>query len=177
MFRSPKTATPHLRLLDQEAAADHLDRIYRLAWSLCGSPHLADELTQETYVRVFARPRRLRGDSELHYLTRTLRNVLRDHWRAERRGPPTVGGEVLEDQPQRRADGDPETAAMTGEVFAAVARLPPPLRDVIACVDFAGMTYDEAAKELEIPIGTVMSRLHRARSRVTLEFAEPPLAA
>ncbi len=78
------------RLLDPHKAAEHLDRIYRLAWSLSGSPHLAAELTQETYARVLARPRRLRGDSELHYLTRTLRNVARDHWRAQRRGPPMV---------------------------------------------------------------------------------------
>jgi RNA polymerase sigma-70 factor (ECF subfamily) len=170
-------SSPHLRLLDPHAAADHLDRIHRLAWSLSGSAHLADELTQETYVRVLARPRRLRGDSDIHYLTRTLRNVLRDHWRAERRGPGVVGGEVLEYQPAPRGVANPEASAMAREVFAAVAGLPEALRDVIAYVDVAGLSYAEAAAALEIPVGTVMSRLHRARSRVAAEFAEPALAA
>jgi RNA polymerase sigma-70 factor, ECF subfamily len=175
MSRSVTTATPRLRLLDPEAAAVHLDRLYRFAWSLCGSSQLADELTQETYARVLARPRRLHGDSEFQYLTQTLRNLLRDHWRAEYRAPPMAGGDALECE--RSTDGDPEAAALAGDVFAAVGRLPAPMREIVGLVDVAGLTYAEAAEALEIPIGTVMSRLHRARSRVAGEVGEPALAA
>ena len=90
----PRSCPPHLpiagyRTLEPEAAADHLSSLLRLAWSLCGSRHLAEELTQETYARVLARPRRLKG-SDFNYLARTLRNVLSDHWRAERRRPAPV---------------------------------------------------------------------------------------
>ena len=76
--------------------------LYRLAWSLCGSRQLAEELTQETYARVLSRPRRLSGGSDFHYLARTLRNVMTDHWRAERRRPAT-SDDVLVDAPDARA--------------------------------------------------------------------------
>jgi DNA-directed RNA polymerase specialized sigma24 family protein len=58
------------RTLDPRVAADHLSRLYCLAWSLCGSQHLAEELTQETYARVLSRPRRTGGGNEFHYLDR-----------------------------------------------------------------------------------------------------------
>jgi RNA polymerase sigma-70 factor, ECF subfamily len=151
------------RTLDPEAAADHLTRLFRLAWSLCGSRHLAEELTQETYARVLSRPRHLRGDSDFQYLARTLRNVVSDHWRAERRRPatePDVPDATL------APGADPDVAALAGQVYAAMAELPDHLREVAAAVDVAGMTYAEAAKALQIPAGTVMSRLYRARERL-----------
>jgi RNA polymerase sigma-70 factor, ECF subfamily len=152
-------------VLDPEAAADHLTSLYRLAWSLCGSRHLAEEVTQETYARVLARPRRLRGN-DFHYLARTLRNVLRDHWRAERRRPVPASDEMLVDE---RADtADPESAARASEIYAEIGRLPAHLRDVVAAVDVAGFTYSEAAEALRIPNGTVMSRLYRARERLAV---------
>jgi RNA polymerase sigma-70 factor, ECF subfamily len=169
------TATPRHRMLDPEAAAGHLDRVYRLAWSLCGSSHLADELTQETYARVLARPRRLRGDSELQYLTRTLRNLVRDHWRTQRRALTVVGSDALEEVCAQTAG--PEAVAMAGEVLTAVARLPPPMREVIGLVDVAGLSYAETADALGVPVGTVMSRLHRARSKVVRSLAPPAMAA
>ena len=158
-----------MRELDPHAAADHLTRLYRLALSLCGSPLLAEELTQDTYAQVLSRRRRLRSDNDFAYLARTLRNVLRDHWRSERRRPRMVAGRELDDEPHR-GGGDPEVAAQAGEVYAAVAALPAPMRDVVAAVDVAGMTYGEAAGELDIPVGTVMSRLHRARTRLADEL-------
>jgi RNA polymerase sigma-70 factor (ECF subfamily) len=161
-----------VRELDPHTAADHLSRLYRLAWSLCGSPLLAEELTQETYARVLSRRRRLRDDGEFAYLARTLRNVFHDHWRSERRRPVLVGGDDLETHPSPRGDADPEAAAMAGEVYAAVAALPEPMRDVVAAVDVAGLSYQEAARELRIPVGTVMSRLHRARARLAGTLGE-----
>jgi len=156
------------RTLDPDAAADHLSRLYRLAWSLCGSPQLAEELTQETYARVLSRPRRLRGGSDFEYLAQALRNVVSDHWRAERRRPatePDVPDAVV-------APGtDPEVAALAGQVYAAIAELPEQLREVSAAVDVAGMTYAQAAEALRIPPGTVMSRLFRARARLAGSLA------
>ena len=154
-------------VLDPHTAATHHVRLTRLALSLCGSAELADDLTQETYLRVLARPRRLRrGAGEFPYLARTLRNVLTDHRRSQRREPAVVSDEMLADTPPARADGDPYVAARAAEVYAAIAALPETWRDVIAAVDLAGLSYAEAAAVLEIPVGTVMSRLHRARARV-----------
>jgi RNA polymerase sigma-70 factor (ECF subfamily) len=150
--------------LDPERAADHLSRLFGLAWSLCGSRHLAEELTQETYARVFARPRRLRGGNEFQYLAQTLRNVVSDHWRADRRRPALAPGWDLVDEPT--TEGDPEAAARANEVYSAIGDLPDHLRDVVAAVDVAGLTYAEAAETLRIPNGTVMSRLYRARARL-----------
>ncbi len=158
------------RLLDPEAAADHLTSLYRLAWSMCGSRHLAEELTQETYARVLARPRRLKGN-DFHYLARTLRNVLRDHWRAERRRPVPVSEEMLVDEPDATGRRDPAAAARVGEIYAEIGRLPDHLREVVAAVDVAGFTYAETAEALRIPNGTVMSRLYRARERLSVALA------
>jgi RNA polymerase sigma-70 factor (ECF subfamily) len=151
--------SPPQQVLDPDSAADHLTRLHRLATSLCGSRQLADDLTQETYARVLSRPRPLRGGDGYHYLAGTLRNVLHDHWRSERRRL-----RVVTDAPP--VHGDPEAAARAGELYAAVAELPDDYRRVVAAVDVAGMSYAEAARELRIPIGTVMSRLHRARARL-----------
>jgi RNA polymerase sigma-70 factor (ECF subfamily) len=153
-----------MSVLDPQAAAALLPRLNRLAYSLCGSAHLAEDLTQETYLRVLARPRRLRGAREFPYLARTLRNVLHDHRRALQREPLIAGDEQLADQANTRHD--PELAAHAAEVYAAISQLPEPLRDVVAAVDLAGLSYAETATALDIPLGTVMSRLHRARARI-----------
>jgi len=159
MRSAPSIARPE-RILEPEAAADHLTRLYRLAWSLCGSRQLAEDVTQETYVRVLSQQRRIRETGDFPYLARTLRNVLNDHWRTERR---RANAPALDPVGQ---GADPEVSAMAGEVYAAVAALPEHLRDVVAAVDVAGLSYAETARAQRIPIGTVMSRLHRARARL-----------
>ena len=63
------------RLLEPERLSVHLERLYRAAWGLCGSAHDAEDLVQETYARVLARPRLLRAGDELPYLHRVLRNT------------------------------------------------------------------------------------------------------
>src|SRR5689334_19391143 len=116
-----------MSVLDPHTAAAHLPRLTRLAYTLCGSRQLAEDLTQEAYLRVLSRPRRLRIGSEYPYLARTLRNVLHDHRRSERRSPPLAGDEQLYDVPQARTQSDPVAAAHAREVYAAVADLPAPL--------------------------------------------------
>jgi RNA polymerase sigma-70 factor, ECF subfamily len=159
-------------ILDPDSAAEHLPRLFRLAWSLCGSRHLAEELTQETYVRVLARPRQLRGVSDYAYLASTLRNVHADHHRSEHRRPVPVA-----DPPNVSGGTSPEAALIAREVYAAIAALPDPLRDVVATVDVGGASYAEAATSLKIPLGTVMSRLHRARKKLVGTLGEPNFAA
>ncbi len=162
-------APPQPPTLDPQSAAAHLPRLRRFARSLCGSSQLAEDLTQETYVRVLARPRRVREESEFPYLARTLRNVFLDHWRSEQRRPPV--GLLDQDTPNARSHGDPELAAYAGDLYDAVAGLPEEFRDVVVAVDVAGLSYLEASGTLRIPIGTVMSRLHRARTRLALQLA------
>jgi RNA polymerase sigma-70 factor (ECF subfamily) len=154
---------PHISFLDPDAAADHRSRLLAVARSLCGSTHLAEDLTQETYARVLARPRRLSDGADFPYLVRALRNVANDHWRSERRRPVVVG-EVDDDHPS--TDRNPEAAVIAGEVYTAVAGLPEDFRRVVQAVDVLGLSYGQTARTLRIPPGTVMSRLYRGRSRL-----------
>lgn len=158
--------TEALRPLEPYDAADHVTRLYRLAVGLCGSRDLAQDLVQETYARVLARPRLVRGDG-FPYLARALRNVLASHASTVARSNEAPAPEHL-DLPDPRPTADPATAALTGALYAAIADLPEGQRQVVAAVDLAGMPYAEAAALLSVPIGTVMSRLYRARERIAL---------
>src|SRR3954463_4694501 len=78
------------RTLEPGQLGDHLDRLYRAAWALSGSREDAEELVQETYARVLARPRMLRNDDDLGYLLRAMRNTFVSAKRSEgRRRQPT----------------------------------------------------------------------------------------
>src|SRR5918992_1579302 len=153
------------RPLDPSRLGDHLDRLFRAAWALCGSRQDAEDLVQETYARVLARPRFLRGEDDLGYLLRALRNTFLNQRRAAARRPrgePLPEGQELAEQ---RSTADPQRALEAREVYAAVAALPDDFRDVIVAVDVAGLSYDETATALGIPQGTVMSRLYRGRQQ------------
>src|SRR5215813_6137894 len=73
------------RTLDPARVGDHLDRLFRAAWALCGSREDAEDLVQETYARVLSRPRLLRREDDLGYLLRALRNTFLNQRRAEGR--------------------------------------------------------------------------------------------
>jgi RNA polymerase sigma-70 factor (ECF subfamily) len=164
--RAPDEHVAAPRALDPHDAADHLTRLHRLAWALCGCPHTAEDLVQETYLRVLSRPRFLRKGDDFSYLARALRNQLVNHARAgARRGRPGPSLDEIDVADARRTD-DPERALMAAEVYRTIAELPDEQRDVIAAVDVAGLSYVEAAKTLEVPVGTVTSRLYRARAQV-----------
>jgi RNA polymerase sigma-70 factor (ECF subfamily) len=157
---------PVERTLDPARLGDHLDRLYRAAWALCGSREEAEDLVQETYARLLARPRVLRNEDDLGYLLRALRNTFLNQKRSERRrlrpGP-------LPEQLDLVADPralQPQAALEAGELYAAIAALPADFRDVLVAVDITGLSYKEAARALRIREGTVMSRLYRARQQV-----------
>jgi RNA polymerase sigma-70 factor, ECF subfamily len=141
-----------------------VDRLYRAAWAMCGHPHDAEDLVQETYARVLARPRILRGGDELAYLLRVLRNVHVSRRRAVGVRPQEVS---LEDRPELRDERwRPEAGLEVRALFAAIAELPPEFRDVLVAVDVLGLSYAEAGRAVGAKEATVTTRLHRARTRL-----------
>ena len=155
------------RRLDPARLGDHLDRLYRAAWALCGSREEAEDIVQETYVRVLAKPRFLRHEDDLGYLLRVLRNTFLNAKRTERRRPRTAPMPEGEDFVEERATTRPDFALEAKEVYEAVAALPDDFRDVVVAVDVLGLSYEEAAQALKIRSGTVMSRLYRGRQQVS----------
>ena len=153
--------------LERDALGDHLDRLYRAAWALCGSREDAEDLVQETYARVLSKRRIIRSrEDTLPYLLTVLRNTYVSSLRTRARRPRTAPLEHSEERLAAPASTAPSSVLAAREVFAAIAALPEDQRDVLAAVDVAGLSYAEAAEALEVPVGTVMSRLYRGRNRV-----------
>jgi RNA polymerase sigma-70 factor, ECF subfamily len=115
--------TDAMRTLDPQKLTQHVDRLYRAAWALCGSREDAEDLVQETFARVLARPRVLRGDDELYYLMRVLRNTFLTGRRTAARRPMTVA--TLEDvvAADPKPMGRPERALEVQELYATIAGL------------------------------------------------------
>jgi RNA polymerase sigma-70 factor (ECF subfamily) len=160
-----------MRRLDPDRAVEHLPRLYRAARAWTRSREEAEDLVQETYARVLARPRVLRNEDEIGYLLRALRNTLISRRRAEQRRPVTT--ELDEESPLgARASDDPAEAVEARRVYAAIVQLPDEFRDVLVAVDVVGLSYPEAAQALGVREGTITSRLFRARDRVARMLSE-----
>ena len=148
------------RLIDEICAQRESLKIF--AMSLCNaSPSDAEDLVQETMARALARIDSLRNEDRLRPWTkRILVNLVHDRFR--RREPYT---ELDFDAPSRMAT--PEQIAEHCELYnhtrAAIQKLSPPLRQVVGLVCISELSYTATAKVLDVPIGTVMSRLSRAR--------------
>ena len=159
-------ATPApTRQLDPGAIGDHFDRLYRVALGYCGSRERAEDLVQDTYVRVLSKPRFLRNGDDLGYLLRVLRNVFISQYRRDSSRPALATAEELD----RFEDGSarqPHEIAEGRLVYKAIAELPPNFRDAIVAVDVAGLKYRDAARSLGVAEATLTSRLFRARNRV-----------
>jgi RNA polymerase sigma-70 factor, ECF subfamily len=156
--------------LDPEIVGIHLACLLRTAWGLCGSREGAEDLVQETVVRVLSRPRVLHGEDELAYLMQALRNTFRSSTRTAARRPRVVMRLDEFDAADRRVAARPEEAVIAAEVFPAIARLPESFRSALVAVDVAGLSYREAARALGAPEATITTRLYRARQRVALEL-------
>jgi RNA polymerase sigma-70 factor (ECF subfamily) len=135
---------------------------------MCGSSDLAEDLVQETYVKVLSRPRLLRREDDLAYLVKALRNIWYDHLRKERgrRAATAPGGEAVEELSASTSHGDPEASLETAAVLDALAELPDQYREALAAVDVAGLSYAEASRALGVRKGTIMSRVYRGREQV-----------
>ena len=159
------------RQLDPERLGDHLDRLYRAAWALCGSREDAEDLVQETYAGVLRKPRRLRSDDDLGYLLRVLRNTFfSDRRAAARRAQTTALPDDLDLVEDRRAVRA-ESRLEASELFGAISALPLDFRDAVVAIDVLGLSYREAARALDVREATITTRLHRGRQRLVRELA------
>ncbi len=166
-------AQPMVIRLDAERAVPHLDHLYRYATAISGDRDEADDLVHDVFEALLRRPPSLRArDNERAYLFAMLRHRYVDTLRARRRRP-QVEFELESDELEARAGEGPASRAEQRDVLSAVARLALHHREALVAVDVAGLTYAEAAALLGVPVGTVMSRLHRARSRVVAALEEP----
>jgi RNA polymerase sigma-70 factor (ECF subfamily) len=161
-----------MRLLDPRSLTRHTNRLYRAAWALCGSREDAEDLVQETFVRVLARPRVLRDEeAELAYLLRVLRNTFLTARRDASRRPMTAAtlDEVVAADP--RPTLAPDKAREVGEVYEAIAELPEHFRSALVAIDLIGLSYREAARAIGVREETITTRLFRARRLLARRFA------
>ena len=163
-----------MRALDPQSLTRHIDRLYRAAWALCGSREDAEDLVQDTFARVLAKPRLMRGDDDLAYLMRVLRNTFFTSRRTASRRPQTSASleDVVAADPQPTFQ--PESALDVQELYAAVAQLPDDFRFALVAVDILGLSYREAANALRTREATITTRLFRARRQVARMLADEP---
>jgi RNA polymerase sigma-70 factor, ECF subfamily len=161
----------------REQVLPELDVLYRVALRLTGSPPEAEDLVQDTLVRAFRAFDRFDGRYPRAWLLTILRNTRSNDLRKRR--PDLLDAEVAGQLPDGGRDGDRDATAsraiagqLAPQVRDAVAALSAKHRAVLVLVDLDGLTYREAAEVLEVPEGTVMSRLHRARRRVRSQLEE-----
>jgi RNA polymerase sigma-70 factor (ECF subfamily) len=153
----------------------HLDRLYRLAYRFTGSREAAEDLVQELCVRLLPKADELRGlDQPAPWLARALHNLYVDEARRQARSP-VEAVEALPElpDPQPGPEQLAESQLSAGRIEAALAALPPEQRAVIAWHDIEGYTLDELSSAHQLPLGTLKSRLHRARAALRRALASP----
>jgi len=170
----------------EEEALGLADQVYRVARRLVGSREEAEDLVQETYARAFRSWRSFTPGTNMRaWLLRILTNLNVDRGRRIQRTPQTqpleetdyylanklastAGEEALEqEQVVERLSQD--------SVVTALSEISPQFREVVVLVDIGDFTYADAAQILDVPIGTVMSRLHRGRRALKQKLAEEAL--
>ena len=154
-----------------------------MARHLVGSREAADDLVQETYVRAFRSWQQYTPGTNLRaWLLRILTNLNIDRGRRQQRTPQTTsldekGDYYLYDKLEEREGGPLDEERVIerlsqDSIVDALAHVPHDFRDVLVLVDIGEFSYADTAQILDIPIGTVMSRLHRARRILKGELAE-----
>lgn len=175
------------RIRFEEEALALSDQVYRVARHVANSREEADDLVQETYVRAFRSWRSYQPGTNLRaWLLRILTNLNIDRGRRAQRTPPTQGLEANDYYLYDRlteSDGGPSDEERVVErlsqddIVEALASVPHDFRDVIVLVDIGDFSYQDAAQILDIPIGTVMSRLHRGRRILKKNLADRTVPA
>ncbi len=154
------------------------NNLYRLAMSWCGDRMLADDLVQDCMVKAWQKRQQLKDRDKLNaWLYRILHNCWMEYLRRAR---PVVDLEEVPAESSAGPDGLLEQQQLADRVRQAVSRLPLGQREVVTLVDLEELRYAEVAEILEIPIGTVMSRLNRARKTLRnelLHLQAPPAPA
>ncbi len=140
---------------------ENRERLYRMAYAWCHDPFLADDLVQETLEKALKNANQLRDIKAIHsWLFKIMANCWRDHFRGSRN---MVNIDYVELSSKRTPEDEYEQQSIILKVREAVVKLSEKQRQVLTLVDLEGFSYIEVADVLEIPIGTVMSRLCRAR--------------
>jgi RNA polymerase sigma-70 factor, ECF subfamily len=181
--RIAKEARDRVRF--EEEALELSDQVYRVARRLVGSREEAEDLVQQTYERAFRSWRQYAPGTNLRaWLLRILTNLNIDRGRRQQRTPQTTSidkeaGDYflynkLESQvPDENPDEERVLERLSQDsVVEALAEVPHDFRDVIVLVDIGEFSYADAAQILDIPIGTVMSRLHRGRRILKKNLAD-----
>ena len=170
------------RVRFEEDALALSDQVYRVARHLVRDREQADDLMQETYARAFRSWRSFTPGTNLRaWLLRILTNLNIDRGRRQQRSPdlqPLEEGDYfLYNKLEETSDGPTDEERVVerlsqDDVVAALSAVPHDFRDVLVLVDIGDFTYADAAQILDIPVGTVMSRLHRGRRILKKAMAE-----
>ncbi len=171
------------RVRFEEEALELADQVYRVARRLVSSKEEAEDLVQETYARAFRSWRQYQPGTNLRaWLLRILTNLNIDRGRRQQRAPDTQPLEandyylydrLAEQDGVENADEQRVVERLSQDtIVEALADVPHDFRDVIVLVDIGDFSYADAAQILDIPVGTVMSRLHRGRRILKKNLAE-----
>ena len=164
----PTTASARARF--DRYVTPELDLLYRVAMSLTRKPSDAEDLVQDTLLRAFRAIDRFDGRYPRAWLLTIMRNAHLNHARKKRpdllRDPDRGLDELPEAQPEPSSESEVVDTLFDATLEEALDDLPPKFRAVVDLVDLGDLSYQEAADMLDIPIGTVMSRLHRGRARI-----------
>ena len=169
----------------EEEALELADQVYRVARRFVSTREEAEDLVQETYARAFRSWRSYRPGTNLRaWLLRILTNLNIDRGRREQRAPDLQSLDDDEfglfrslDDGSAGEDVDRLVERLSQDaIVQALSSVPHDFRDVIVLVDIGDFSYAEAAQILDIPVGTVMSRLHRGRRILKRELAEEAVA-
>ena len=173
------------RVRFEEDALALSDQVYRVARHLASSREDADELMQETYARAFRSWRSFTPGTNMRaWLLRILTNLNIDRGRRQQRAPQMQPLEAndyfLYDKLAENGDGVTDEDQVVerlsqDDIVTALSVVPHDFRDVLVLVDLGDFSYADAAQILDIPVGTVMSRLHRGRRILKRELAESAL--
>src|SRR6267378_4794805 len=154
----------------EREALVHLDVLYRVALRLTGNAADADDLVQETMLKAYrAWDQYEKGTNAKGWLLTILRHAFINEYRRRTRHPETVDIDAIEPFSvfEELQDDDPQGTffdkIVDDEVLKAIDQLPEQFRETVVLSDVEGMSYEEIARILEVPVGTVKSRLFRAR--------------
>jgi RNA polymerase sigma-70 factor (ECF subfamily) len=175
------------RVRFEEEALALADQVYRVARRLVGSREEAEDLVQETYARAFRSWSSYTPGTNLRaWLLRILTNLNLDRGRKIQRTPDVqpleegdyyLANRMAESQGELALDQDKVVERLSQDsIVTALSSLPHDFRDVVVLVDIGEFSYADAAQILDIPIGTVMSRLHRGRRLLKQQLAEEALS-
>ena len=160
--------------MSDQTLLSHLDAAYNLARWLMGNPTDAEDIVQDAYVRALAGADRFRGGDQRAWLLSIVRNACYSSHRRQRVRQATEFDEAVHGEDTVTAS--PEEHAINRDtsrrVRQAVESLAPEFREVIVLREFEGLSYKEIADVMAVPVGTVMSRLSRARAQLHVALAE-----